>query len=134
MIDILEGDLDKEMTEGTTAEKEAQKDYETFVADSAAKRTEDSKTLANKVDTKAATEVSLQEHEAAATAAAAEHMATLEYDASLHAECDWLLKYFDVRKEARDGEIDSLKRAKDVLSGADYSFVQVSRSLRGRSA
>jgi hypothetical protein len=134
MIDILEGDLDKEMTEGTTAEKEAQKDYETFVADSAAKRTEDSKTLANKVETKAATEVSLQEHEAAATAAAAEHMATLEYDASLHAECDWLLKYFDVRKEARDGEIDSLKRAKDVLSGADYSFVQVSRSLRGRSA
>jgi hypothetical protein len=137
MLDILIGDLDKEMTEGTTAEKEAQKDYETMMADSAAKRAEDSKTLASKVETKAATEVALQEHEAAAKAAAAEHMATLEYDASLHAECDWLLKYFDVRKEARDGEIDSLKRAKDVLSGADYSLVQLSkvqRSLRGLSA
>jgi septal ring factor EnvC (AmiA/AmiB activator) len=137
MIDILEGDLDKEMTEGTTGEEEAQKDYEQMMADSAAKRTQDSKTLAEKVDTKAATEVSLQEHEAAASAAAAEHMATLEYDASLHAECDWLLKYFEVRKEARAGEVDSLKRAKDVLSGADYSLVQVGktqRSLRGRSA
>jgi hypothetical protein len=138
MIDLLVGDLDKEMTEGTQGEKEAQKDYEQMMADSAEKRKTDSATLASKIETKATTEVALEEHTAAATAAAAEHMATLEYDASLHAECDWLLKYFDVRKEARNGEIDSLKRAKDVLSGADYSLVQLStsqRSLRGgRSA
>merc|ERR1719343_1662507 len=134
MIALLIGDLDKEMTESTTAEKEAQKDYETMMADSAAKRTQDSKTLAEKVETKAATEGALQEHEAAHAAATSEHMATLEYDASLHAECDWLLKYFEVRKEARAGEVDSLKKAKDVLSGADYSFVQVAKnqkSLRG---
>merc|ERR1719221_2512529 len=130
MIDLLVGDLDKEMTEGTTGEKEAQKDYETMMADSAAKRTQDSKSLAEKVATKAATEVALQEHESAAKAAAAEHMATLEYEASLHAECDWLLKYFEVRKEARDGEIASLKKAKDVLSGADYSLLQRMRGQR----
>merc|ERR1719343_5921 len=124
MLDLLIKDLDKEMTEGTTGEKEAQKDYETMMADSAEKRTQDSKSLAGKVATKAVTEVALQEHESAAKAAAAEHMATLEYEASLHAECDWLLKYFEVRKEARAGEVDSLKRAKDVLSGADYSLVQ----------
>jgi hypothetical protein len=137
MIDLLIGDLDKEMTEGTTAEKEAQKDYETMMMDSAEKRTSDSKTLSAKVQTKADTETALQEHEAAHAAATAEHMATLEYDASLHAECDWLLKYFEVRKEARAGEVDSLKRAKDVLSGADYSLVQTAKSqksLRGRSA
>merc|ERR1712061_826199 len=81
-----------------------------------------------KIETKAATEVSLQEHEAAEKAATAEHMATLEYDASLHAECDWLLKYFDVRKEARAGEVDSLVKAKAVLSGADYSLVQMGSS------
>merc|ERR1719262_383963 len=133
MLDLLIGDLDKEMSESTTAEKEAQKDYETMMADSAAKRTEDSKSLAEKVATKAATEVALQEHESAAKAAAAEHMATLEYEAPLHAECDWLIKYFDMRKEARSGEIDSLKRAKDVLSGADYSLMQT-KSLRGRKA
>merc|ERR1719236_99242 len=73
MIDLLIGDLDKEMTESTTGEKEAQKDYETMMADSAAKRTQDSKTLAEKVETKAATEVSLQDHEAAHTAATKEH-------------------------------------------------------------
>merc|ERR1719335_560678 len=133
MIDLLIGDLDKEMSEGTTAEKEAQKDYETMMADSAAKRTEDSNTLASKVQTKAETEGALQDAETAHKAASAEHMATLEYEASLHAECDWLLKYFEVRKEARAGEVDSLKKAKDVLSGADYSLVQT-KSLRGRKA
>merc|ERR1740138_489868 len=81
MIDLLIGDLDKEMTEGTTGEKEAQKDYETMMMDSAEKRTSDSKTLSAKVQTKADTETSLQEHEAAHAAATAEHMATLEYDA-----------------------------------------------------
>jgi len=49
-------------------------------------------------------------------------MGTEKAIANLHGECDWLLKYFDVRKEARTGEIDSLKKAKDVLNGADYSF------------
>merc|ERR1719428_1181288 len=101
-----------------------------MMADSAAKRTEDSKSLAGKMEAKAATEGALQEHTAKLNAATKEHMATLEYEASLHAECDWLLQYFDVRKEARDGEIDSLKKAKDVLSGADYSFVQRARVQR----
>merc|ERR1719221_1223456 len=108
-----------------------------MMADSAAKRTEDSNSLSAKVSTKAATEQALQEHQTAHQAAGNEHMATLEYEASLHAECDWLLKYFDMRKEARDGEIDSLKRAKDVLNGADYSLLQMGRvqqSLRGRYA
>merc|ERR1740120_640252 len=122
MIVLLIKDLDKEMTEGTQAEKEAQADYEQMMTDSAAKRTEDSTSLSNKVSTKADTEAALQAHEAAHKAASDEHMATLEYIASLHAECDWLIQNFDYRKEARDGEIDSLKRAKDVLNGADYSL------------
>ena len=32
-----------------------------------------------------------------------------------------LIKYFDMRKEARTSEIDALGKAKAVLSGADYS-------------
>jgi len=50
----------------------------------------------------------------------------------LHAECDWLVKYFDIRKQARDEEIEALKNAKAVLSGADFSLLQMQgRSLRG---
>merc|ERR1719161_2817792 len=44
-----------------------------------------------------------------------------EYVASLHGECDWLLQNFDKRKEARSNEIDAIKKAKAVLSGADFT-------------
>merc|ERR1712151_832254 len=40
------------------------------------------------------------------------------------AKSDWLLQYFDARQAARTGEIESLKQAKAVLSGADYSLLQ----------
>merc|ERR1719245_1993346 len=103
-----------------------------MMTDSAEKRAQDSKTLAEKAETKAATEVALDEHQDAEKAATKEHMATLEYDAMLHADCDWLLKYFDVRKEARNGEIDSLANAKAVLNGADYSLLQRGRIHRLR--
>merc|ERR1719356_2085006 len=48
MIDLLVKDLDKEMTEAKTEEKDAQGDYETFMKDSAGKRADDSKMLADK--------------------------------------------------------------------------------------
>merc|ERR1712085_140400 len=64
-----------------------------------------------------------EDHKGAKAAGVKELMATEKYISSLHAECDWLLQYFDVRKEARAGEVDSLKKAKAVLSGADYSLV-----------
>ena len=56
-------------------------------------------------------------------------MALGEYIAQLHGSCDFLLENFDVRREARSGEIDAIKKAKAVLSGADYSFVQVARFI-----
>jgi len=124
MIDLLVKDLDTEMQESTQAEKDAQADYETMMKDSADKRTADSKSLAEKGEAKANTEAALESHKEARMAAGKELMATLEYIQSLHTECDWLLQYFDVRKEARAGEIDSLVKAKAVLSGADYSLVQ----------
>jgi len=124
MIGLLVQDLDKEMAEAETAEKDAQADYETMMADAAEKRAADSKSLTEKGSAKADAEAMLQAHTDAKTGAAKELMATEKYIMALHTECDWLLKYFDVRKEARAGEVDSLNKAKAVLSGADFSFIQ----------
>merc|ERR1719456_451561 len=132
MIDLLIKDLDKEMTEAETEEKNSQADYEQSMKDSAEKRAQDSKSLTDKESAKAETESDLEADTEQKAATTKELMATLSYIQSLHAECDWLLQYFDVRKEARDGEIDSLKNAKAVLSGADFSLLQMQgRSLRG---
>merc|ERR1719499_545543 len=125
MIDLLIKDLTKEMTEGKTTEADAQADYEQMMRDMAEKRVADSDALAEKQSAKAGLESDLAALNDEHASATRELGATLEYIASLHGECDWLLKYFDVRKEARSGEIDSLTSAKAVLSGADYSLVQV---------
>merc|ERR1719311_1515122 len=121
MIDILVADLDKEMQEETVSEKDAQADYETMMADASAKRAADSKLITEKEGAKAEAEEALQAETDKKTATGKELMETLEYIKDLHKECDFLLKFFDVRKEARDTEIDALGKAKAVLSGADFS-------------
>jgi len=128
MMDSLTKDLDKEMTEAEVTEKDAQGDYETFMQDSATKRSEDSKTLTDKQGALANLETSLGDQTADKSSTEKTLGATNEYIASLHAECDWLIKYFDMRKEARATEIDALGNAKAVLSGADYSLVQTQSS------
>ena len=50
-----------------------------------------------------------------------EVMETDKYLAAVHADCDFLLKYYDMRKVARTGEVDAMSKAKDVLNGASYS-------------
>merc|ERR1719220_559470 len=133
MIDLLVTDLDKEMTEAETDEKDAQAEYEQMMKDSAAKRRADSSSLADKGSAKADTEAALQEHAKQRAGDAKDLMATMKTISALHAECDWLLQYFDARKEARAGEVDSLKRAKAVLSGAQFSLVQThARNFLGR--
>jgi len=131
MIGLLIADLDKEMTEAETAEKDSQADYETLMKESASKRAEDSKLLADKQGAKAATEGDLQSHGEDLKEGQRDFASTLKYIHDLHMECDWLLKYFDVRKEMRASEVDALNKAKAVLNGADYSLLQTSRGLRG---
>merc|ERR550537_690648 len=134
MIDILVKDLTKEMTEAETAEKLAQEDYEQAMKDAAEKRAQDVQTLADKQKFKAEMEAQKEADTEEKAATTKSLMATEEHIGSLHAECDWLLKYFDTRKEARAGEVESLENAKAVLAGADYSLLETGRrhrSLRG---
>jgi len=137
MIDLMVKDLTKEMTEAKAEEENAQEDYEKAMKDAAEKRATDSKTLATKQKEKAELEAELEANTEKKGATEATHMATLEHIQSLHAECDWLLQYYTVRKEARAGEVESLKTAKAVLSGADFSLIETGirhRSLRGNRA
>jgi len=127
MIKLLVTDLEKEMTEADVSEKDSQEDYEALMSDSREKRAEDAKALTSKKSSKASKEEALLAEKVAKDGSVKDLMATEEYIASLHGECDWLLKYFDVRREARTSEIDSLVKAKAVLNGADFSLVQTAQ-------
>ncbi len=41
-----------------------------------------------------------------------------QLNGQLHADCDFILKNFDVRQKARGEEIEAIKEAKAILSGA----------------
>mmetsp|Transcript_15661 Transcript_15661/g.36019 ORF Transcript_15661/g.36019 Transcript_15661/m.36019 type:complete len:642 (+) Transcript_15661:1-1926(+) len=133
LIDMLVADVSKEMTEAEVEEKNAQAEYETFMADAAKKRAQDSTSLTDKQGTKAEMEALIDSSKDTQASLKKELKATNEYMASLHGQCDWLLKNFDLRKSARAEEIDSLGNAKAVLSGADYSFLQKSRRVNLRT-
>merc|ERR1712232_1191811 len=102
----------------------AQSEYETFMADSAAKRADDTKSIAMKEASKADLGAEVQKLTGERGATMKEGMATAEYIKDLHLDCDWLIANFQARKDARAGEVESLKNAKAVLSGADYSLLQ----------
>merc|ERR1719245_1326181 len=122
------------MQEADTEENDAQKEYETMMAQSAAKRAQDSQAITQKTSAKAQTEEALEAEKENKAALTKELMLTLEAIKSLHMECDWLLNYYSVRKEARTSEIESLEKAKAVLSGADYSLIQGSRIVKAHSS
>jgi len=122
MMDLLIKDLSNEMTEMETLEKQAQEEYEEFMADAAEKRVADTKSITDKSAVKADTEAKLEQETGEHKSTVNALMANEKTIGILHQTCDWLIKYYDVRKEARNGEIKSLKTAKAVLSGADYSL------------
>jgi len=119
MLQMMISDVEKEITESKTEEENAQEEYETLIADSGEKRRMDSKSLSDKESAKADLEKALQQMAKEEKTTKFEVMATAETLKDLHLECDWLLSNFEARKEARSGEIDALKKAKAVLSGAD---------------
>jgi predicted metal-binding transcription factor (methanogenesis marker protein 9)/predicted nucleic acid-binding Zn-ribbon protein len=135
MLDMLVADLDKEIQEMTVDEKDAQAEYETFMEDSAAKRATDAKSIADKEGAKADLEAEVEKLTAELKSTKMAAMDKYEYIKDLHLDCDWLLANFEARKAARAGEVESLKNAKAVLSGADYSLVQRSSTrLRGAAS
>lgn len=130
MMDMLVADLDKEITEMEVEEKDGQAEYEKFTKEAARKRVTDSKSVTDKEGAKADAEATVEKETAERGNSMKKLFATMEFLKSLHGDCDWLLQNFDVRKEARAGEVESLKKAKAVLSGADFSLVQTKRYLR----
>mmetsp|Transcript_51334 Transcript_51334/g.116970 ORF Transcript_51334/g.116970 Transcript_51334/m.116970 type:complete len:704 (+) Transcript_51334:87-2198(+) len=132
MIDMIVQDLKTEVQEAEFEEKNAQEDYEKLMADSAAKRAADSKSISAREGAIAEREQDLQEAKDTSSAKMKELQENQEYTSEVHQTCDFLLENYSKRKEARAQEMDGLKKAKEILSGADFSLVQTSNFLRRR--
>merc|ERR1719169_410150 len=130
MMDMMVSDLEKEMTEADVDEKNAQEEYTEFMADSKEKRAQDSKAIVEKQGVKAGLQADLEAAHSDKKSEQKTLLATKEYLADVHGECDWLLENYELRKGARAEESEALKKAKAVLSGADFSLVQTGANIR----
>jgi len=119
MMDTLAADLEKETTIATANEKDAQADYEKYTADSKTMRADNAKLIQDKGAAKADAIGAEEQHQDDMEAAFTKMKGANDQLKILHGDCDWLLANYDARKEARVDEVDALKKAKAVLSGAD---------------
>jgi hypothetical protein len=125
LIGRLKRDLERDIKEAEYDEEDSQKEYERFMSDSVLKRTADSKAITEKEAQKAELEADVMGAEDLKGTKTAELVSTQEYVSQLHGSCDFMIQNYDLRKKARANEVDALKNAKAVLSGADYSFEQL---------
>lgn len=83
------------------------------------------KDITNKAENKAKAESELVESKEAKEAAMLELEQLSNYNAQLHQSCDFVMKNFEVRQTARDEEVEALRQAKAILSGAKFQeFLQ----------
>jgi len=120
MIQEIINDAKKMEADATRAEAEAQKAYEDLVNDTNASIEEKTKSQVNKTEERAKAEENLQQAITDKEAALLELEELSNYNAELHQNCDFVMKNFEIRQTARDEEIEALKQAKSILSGAKF--------------
>lgn len=104
------------------AENEAQASYEQFMADSTASKDAAQQNIVNKQMAKAQAEGALVNAKADRSETIENLLKLGEHSVALHQQCDFLLKNFEVRQGSRAEEIESLKNALAIFSGANFGF------------
>jgi len=127
MLDQIVNDAKAMELAAIRDESKDQKEYEDMVMETNASIEQAKKEIIHKSEAKAKAEADL--------ASAEENLANVELELEqlanmneqLHKSCDFILKNFDIRQQAREEEIEALKEAKAILSGAKFSaFLQQS--------
>jgi peptidoglycan hydrolase CwlO-like protein len=118
MIEKLIYDAREVEADSRKSEIQAQAQYESLVAETFSSiRALQSQVLSKtQAKAQAAKDKSETEGDLADTKTELEELG--KYDGELHSDCDYLIKNFAVRQEARGQEVTALQQAKQILSGA----------------
>jgi len=110
---VTEKELEKD-------EQNSQEDYSTFVTSTKEGIEANRAAIEEKESQKASAESQKAETEEAQLANKVELEKLGELLKAHHLDCDFVLKFFDLRQKSRSEEMDSIKDAKAILSGADF--------------
>jgi len=128
MIQQIIDDAKAMETDAVKAEESAQIAYETFVTETNAAITAATKESITSAEAKAKAESEKSDTEMARDGVVSEITALIGENGDLHKSCDYTLKNFDLRQAARTSEMEALKQALSILSGASFSaFLQGKR-------
>jgi len=111
--------------EAIRSETDAQAAYESFVKETNASVEAKNEDIVNKSETKAKEEIDLVKHKNGKESVMTELEQLSNFNAELHQSCDFIVNNFELRQAARDEEVEALKQAKAILSGANFGeFLQ----------
>jgi chromosome segregation ATPase len=102
-------------------EQKSQEEYASFVAATTASIEADRQAISEASEQAASAEGSKSETQEAQLANDGELAKLDELLAATHTDCDFVLKYFDIRQSSRSEEMAAIEEAKSILSGADFS-------------
>jgi uncharacterized protein YoxC len=120
LMDMMVKEIATDMKDAEYEEKTSQSDYGKLMKESEETRTANSKAIVTKTASKAEVESKLELAKEGKTATDTDLGLIASTIGDLHVQCDFLLQNYDLRKEARANEVESLKNAKAILSGADF--------------
>merc|ERR1719364_310506 len=120
LMDMLLKELQDGITEAENEEKTAQKDYERLMTESTESRASMSEGITSKEVAKADLDTKIEATKEKKTSEETQLGSLKQTMAQLHADCDFLIENYDLRKTARAAEVEGLQNAKSVLSGANF--------------
>jgi len=121
MMEKIIQDAEKADQEAVAAEQASQNSYTELVSNVNAELDAMSKAIAEKTIAKEKAEADKLTAGNDLRATEAELTNLAGQSQALHLNCDYLLKYFTVRQQARREEVEAIKEAKAILSGADFA-------------
>jgi len=120
LMDMMVQEIATDMKDAAYDEKTSQADYAKLMQESEETRAANSKGIVTKTSSKAEVEAKLDTAKGSLTATNTDLDLIAATLGDLHMQCDFLLQNYGLRQEARTNEIESLKNAKAILSGANF--------------
>jgi len=120
LMDMMVKEIATDMKDAEYEEKTSQSDYSKLMADSQESRRADSSQIVSTSSVKAQLEGKLQASKEDKSSTDTDLNLIASANGDLHMQCDFLLQNYGLRAEARTNEVESLKNAKAILSGANY--------------
>jgi len=121
LLDMIIADTKRTVEELNADEQTSQADYSKFVSDTTASVQADREAIAEKEEqlASAKSEKSETEESQMANQGSLDKLADLL--TGIHNQCDFVLKYFDIRQKSRSEEMEAIEEAKAILSGANFA-------------